>query len=123
MPTIHEARGRVQHQIQRLLALVDWLSAQTATEVEGSLCTGVLELGAAVMALFFAHQAVRWPQGLRCAQAGVEHQVQGETSVEIGTRFGKVRVVQLTGRVVGRPRDRRDLPMAHAWTARRQKAA
>jgi len=112
MPTIHEAREKVQHQMQRLLTVVDRASAQTATEVEGELWSGVLGLGVALMTLYFAHQALRWPTGLRYDVGGVAHEVTGLESAEVGTRFGKVRVVQPTGRVVGRPRDRRDLPMA-----------
>jgi hypothetical protein len=98
--------------MQQLVALVDRQSRQTATEVEIALWSGVLRLGAAMMALFFAHQAAKWPSGLRYELGGVEHEVQGADAVEIGTKFGKVSVAQPIGRVVGRPRDRRDLPMS-----------
>lgn len=114
MPSIPEARANVQHEMRQLVALVDRQSTQTATEVEASLWSGVLQLGVAMMTLFFAHQVARWPTGLRYQVGGVEHEVEGADDVEIGTRFGKVGALQPIGRVMGRPRDRRDLPMSRA---------
>ena len=64
------------------------------------------------MALFFAHQAARWPTGHSYELDGVGHRVEGAEILEIGTKFGKVRVEQPVGREVGRPRSRRDLPMS-----------
>src|SRR5205814_794672 len=58
------------------------------------------------------HQAARWPTGLRYEVDGVRHEVEGADVVEIGTKFGKVCVLQPRGREVGRPRSRRDSPMA-----------
>ena len=112
MLTIPEARSEVQREIQRLVSLVDRRSPQTATEVETELWSGMLRLGMALMTLFFAHQATKWPTGLRYALGGVAHEVEGAGAVEIGTRFGKVSVLQPIGRAVGRPRDRRDVPMS-----------
>lgn len=112
MTTISEARTEVQREMQQLVALVDRQSQQTATEVENLLWSGVLRLGMSLMALFFAHQAAKWPRGLRYEVSGVSHEVQGADVVEIGTKFGKVSVLQPTGREVGRPRSRRDLPMS-----------
>ncbi len=114
MPTIFEARANVQREMQQLVALVDRQSRQTATEVEIALWSGMLRLGVAMMTLFFAHQAAKWPTGLRYKLGGVEHEVQGADAVEIGTKFGKVSVDQPTGRIVGRPRDRRDFPMSRS---------
>jgi hypothetical protein len=112
MRTILEARSEVQREIQRLVSVVDRQSSQTATEVEAELWSGVLRLGVALMTLYFAHQVLRWPAGLRYDVGGVAHEVTGLESVEVGTRFGKVSMVQPFGRVRGRPRDRRDLPMS-----------
>ena len=112
MTTILEARTEVQREMQQLLALVDRQSQQTATDVEISLWSGVLRLGMSLMALFFAHQAAKWPTGLRYEVSGVSHVVQGADVIEIGTKFGKVSVLQPMGREVGRPRSRRDLPMS-----------
>lgn len=114
MTTISDARAEVHREMQQLLALVDQPSSQTATEAENALWSGVLRLGASMMTLFFAHQIAKWPAGLRYEVAGVGHKVEGEESVEIGTKFGKVSVLQPMGREVGRPRSRRDLPMARA---------
>lgn len=114
MPTIVEARARVQREMRQLAALVDRQSPQTATEVELALWSGVLQLGVALMTLFFAHQARRWPTGLRYDMGGIAYEVVGDEPVELGTRFGKVSTQQPVGRVVGRPRERRDFPMVRA---------
>jgi hypothetical protein len=98
--------------MQHLVALVDCPSPQTATEVELALWSGLLQLGMALMTLFFAHQARKWPTGLRYELGGVAYELVGTEPVELGTRFGKVDTVQPIGRVVGSPRGRRDFPMA-----------
>jgi hypothetical protein len=114
MPTIAEARAEVHSQVQRMLTIVDGEGPTTATEVEVALWVAVLQLGAAMMALFFARQAALWPKGLRYVVDGVAHEVQGADGVEIGTKFGKVPMSQPVGRDVARRRARRDLPMARA---------
>jgi len=114
MPTVSELRIEVQREVQGLLALVHRQSPQSATEAEIALWAGVLRLGALMMTLFFAHQAARWPTGLRYEVNGISHEVEGADVVEVGTRFGKIDVLQPTGRRVGRPRSRRDMPMARA---------
>jgi hypothetical protein len=114
MTTILEARTEVQREFQQLVAFVDWPSPRPATDVESALWSGVLRLGMSMMTLFFAHQAGRWPRGRRYDVGGVRHEVEGADVVEIGTKFGKVRVLQPMGRKVGRPRSRRDLPMSRA---------
>ena len=97
MPTIPEARTEVQREVQQLVALVDCPSQQTATEAEISLWSGVLRLGMSLMTLFFAHQAARWPTGLRYEVDGVRHEVESADTVEIGTKFGKISVLQPMG--------------------------
>ncbi|MEP7120077.1 MAG: hypothetical protein ABJE95_04165 [Byssovorax sp.] len=114
MTTISEARTEVQREMQALVALVDQPSPLTATEAEIALWSGVLRLGVSLMTLFFAHQAARWPRGHRYLVDGVPHEVEGADLVEIGTKFGKAGVLQPIGRRVGRPRARRDSPMARA---------
>ena len=114
MPTISEARAEVQAQMQRMLAIVDGGGPAMGTEVENALWGSALRLGASMMALLFARQAALWPTGLRYMVDGVAHQVEGADDVEIGTKFGKVAVSQPVGRPLGRPRARRDLPMARA---------
>ena len=103
MPTIPEARTEVQREVQELVALVGCPSQQTATEAEIALWSGVLRLGMSLMTLFFAHQAARWPTGLRYEVDGVRHEVEGADTVEIGTKFGKISVLQPMGRRAGRP--------------------
>src|SRR5947209_8799144 len=94
--------------------VVDGGLAATGTEAGHGLGGSALGVGAAMMRVFFARQAAMWPSGRRYDLAGVAHQVEGAEVVEIGTRFGKVEVCQPVGRPVGRPRARRDLPMARA---------
>jgi hypothetical protein len=111
MTTISEARTEVQREMQELIALVDQPSQQTAAAVEICLWSGVLRLGMSLMGLFFAHQAAKWPTGLRYEVHGVRHEVHDAKVVTIGTKFGKVSVLQPQGREVGRRRSARDLPM------------
>jgi hypothetical protein len=114
MTSISEARAEVHLEMQRMHALVEAREPQTATEVEVALWASVLRLGAWMMVLFFAHQAARWPIGGRYTAGGTTYDVEGTEDVELGTKFGKVGVTQPVGRAVGRPRSRRDLPMARA---------
>jgi hypothetical protein len=114
MRSISDVRAQVYGELHELVALVEGASPQSATEVEVALWAGMLRLGASMMGLFFAHQAMRWPSGLRYEVAGVEHEVEGADRVEVGTRFGRVGVPQPVGRPVGQPRARRHLPMAQA---------
>jgi hypothetical protein len=114
MPSIPEARTEAQREVQELLALVDRPSQQTATEAEIALWSGVLRLGMSLMTLFFAHQAARWPAGFFYEVDGVRHVIEDADAVKIGTKFGKVSVLQPMGRKVGRSRSRRDMPMARA---------
>jgi hypothetical protein len=114
MTNISEVRAEIHRDVAQLISLVERPSPQTAAEAEIALWTGVLRLGASMMTLFFAHQAARWPSGLRYEAAGVEHEVDGADVVEIGTKFGKVSARQPMGRAVGQRRARRDLPMSRA---------
>ena len=114
MPTVSEARAEVQHEMQQMLAIVDGELPATATDAERALWMAGLRVGAAMMRLFFTRQAAAWPKGHRYDVADVPHRVEGVDVVEIGTKFGKVEVTQPVGRPIGRPRARRDLPMARA---------
>lgn len=114
MTTVSEALAKVHMEMAQLVALVDGQSPQKATEVESALWHGMLRLGASMLALFFAHQAAKWPKGLRYEVEGTGHKVEGADIVEIGTKFGKIHIAQPMGRAVGRPRSRRDLPMSRA---------
>jgi hypothetical protein len=114
MDSISEVRAEVHREVQQLLTLVEDPTTQTAAEVEIALWSGVLRLGVAMMSLFFARQAARWPTGRKYAMAGVAYEVEGADVVEIGTKFGKVVVRQPIGRAVEERRGRRDLPMARA---------
>lgn len=114
MKSISELRAGIQREVQQLVALVERSSPQAATAVEVALWSGLLRLGASMMALFFAHQAAWWPSGLKYEVAGVAHTIEGAGVVEIGTKFGKVRVAQPIGRPVSQRRGCRDMPMSSA---------
>lgn len=114
MSTVSEARTDVQREIHAMLGIVDEPGLQTATKVETALWVGMLRLGAAMMSLFLAHQAARWPMGLRYVVGGVAYEVEETDVVAIGTRFGKVDVDQPMGRQVGHRKARRDRPMTRA---------
>jgi hypothetical protein len=114
MTNISQARADVYAQVDRLIAVVEGKESQSATEVEVALWGGVLRLGAALMSLFFVHQALKWPKGFVYDVAGVAHQVGATEAVELGSKFGKFSVQQPVGRAVGRRRPPRDFPMARA---------
>lgn len=114
MTNISEARAEVHRRVREVIAVVDQDEARSATEVEIALWTAMLGVGAAMMALFFSRQAARWPVGLQYEEKGLTYEVAEFEAVEVGTKFGKVETVRPTGRVVGSPRLRRDLPMSRA---------
>lgn len=114
MATLSEAREEVHRKVQRMVSLVEEESLQKTAELENELWFSLLSLGGVLMSLYFARQAAKWPVGLEYKVKGVDHEVEGADEVEIGTKFGKVRISQPMGREVGRRRSRRDMPMARA---------
>jgi len=114
MTSVSEARAEVQREVQRMLAIVDDDLPATATDAENALWVAGLHLGAAMMRLFFLRHAAKWPTGRRYDVAGVPHRIDGDVVVEMGTKFGKIDIAQPIGRPVGKPRARRDFPMARA---------
>jgi hypothetical protein len=112
MRTVDEERRNVETQWQELLAFVLAAQPRPLAAVEAGVWTRLLGLGRGLIGLYFARQAGR----LRTAQykrEGVAYDLQGTTTTEIGTRFGKVEFTRAVGRPVGkRPgRGRRDLPV------------
>ena len=82
-----------------------------AADVERRLWSGLLSLGRALMALFFARQATRWPVGCTYGAAGGSTVVGTETAV-VGTRFGRVMVAMPVGMHRGDLHAARDFPLA-----------
>jgi hypothetical protein len=107
---IAEARDKVHRHVKDLLRVVDREEPLSATHVETVLWSGVLRLGGAMMALFFARQAARWPAGTQYELRGLTYEVEGGETVEVGTKFAKIAI----WRPVGRVRLPRDLPMTRA---------
>lgn len=114
MKNIAEARDEVHRHVKDLLRVVDREEPLSATHVETVLWSGVLLLGGAMMALFFARQAARWPAGTQYELRGLTYEVEGGETVEVGTKFAKIAIWRPVGRVVGRVRLPRDLPMTRA---------
>ena len=104
MKNIAEARDEVHRHVKDLLRVVDREEPLSATHVETVLWSGVLLLGGAMMALFFARQAARWPAGTQYELRGLTYEVEGGETVEVGTKFAKIAIWRPVGRVVGRVR-------------------
>jgi hypothetical protein len=114
MSSIDQARAEVQQATRALLTIADAAAPTSAASVEPRLWSGLLALGRALMALFFARQAASWRAGQSYDVAGHRFTVVGTETSEIGTRFGKVRLEQPVG---SRPDD---LRAARDWPLQRQ---
>src|SRR5208282_3620943 len=60
MTSIHQARTNVQRSIREVMAIADGAAPTSAASVEQRVWSGLLGLGRALMALYFARQAARW---------------------------------------------------------------
>jgi hypothetical protein len=109
--SIEQARADVQQAIRALVMIADSVGPVPAAGVEQRLWSGLLALGRALMALFFARQATRWPVGRTYGEADGSTVVGTETAV-IGTRFGRVAVAMPVGVRPGDLRAARELPLA-----------
>jgi hypothetical protein len=108
MRTIEQARREVESRVKKIVALGE-RGTGTATEIEEEAWAACLGLGRAVMASFFTRRAAqrRWT---RYAHGGRRFEISGRETTEIGTRFGKVEVVQPVGECVD-TNGPRDLPL------------
>src|ERR1700693_6303592 len=95
--SIDQARTDVQQAIRALMAIADSAVPTSAASAEQRLWSGLLALGRALMALFFAQQAARWGAGRPYSVEGHGFAVVGTETAEVGTRFGKVMVEQPVG--------------------------
>jgi hypothetical protein len=87
---IDKARTSGQEAIRGLLAIADCAEPTAAASAEPRLWSGLLVLGRALMALFFARQAARWRVGQSYDVDGRRFAVVGTETAEVDTRFGKV---------------------------------
>ena len=110
--SIDQGRTEVQQAMRALMTIADSAEPTTAASVEQRLWSGLLGLGRALMALFFARQAARWQVGR--SYGGEENRrvvVGTETSV-LGTRFGRVTVDLPVSMHPGAPYAARDWPLS-----------
>ena len=105
MRTIEQTRREVESRVKRIVALGERRTG-TATEVEEEVWAAFLGLGRAVMAWFFARRAADFRPTVY-VDGGRRFEIVGHETTEIGTRFGKVEVVQPVGERldVSGPRD------------------
>jgi len=112
--SIDKARTDVQEAIRELLAIVDCAEPTAAASAEPRVWSGLLVLGRALMAMFFARQAARWRVGRSYDVDGRRFAVVGTETVQVGTRFGKVILEQPVGM------QQQDLRAARDWPLRRE---
>ena len=111
MTSIDQARTDVQQAVRALMAIADYAEPTSAASAEQRLWSGLLALGRALMALFFARQAARWRAGRSYDVEGQGFAVVGTETRDVGTRFGKVKLTQPVGMRPGDPRAARDWPL------------
>ena len=95
MKTIEQARREVEDAVKRIVAVGE-RARGSATDVEEQVWAATLGLGRAVMALFFARRATQ-PRADRYEHEGRRYEIAGHETTDIGTRFGKIEVVQPVG--------------------------
>ena len=95
MRTIQQVEREVERSVKQIVALGERKTG-TATELEEEAWASCLALGRAVMAAFFARRAAQ-PRPAHYVHEGGQYEVVGRESGEVGTRFGKVEIVQPVG--------------------------
>jgi hypothetical protein len=111
MTSIDQARTDVQHAMRALMTIADAVGPCTAADAEQRLWSGLLALGRALMALFFARQATSWRVGRGYDVDGDGFVVVGTETSAVGTRFGKVAVALPVGMRAGDAYSARDWPL------------
>jgi hypothetical protein len=112
--SIDQARTDAQLAIRALMAIADAAVPTPAATAEAGLWSGMLVLGCALMKLFFARQAARWPAGQLYEVEGERLVVVGTETSVLGTRFGRVTVDLPVGMRKG------DLYAARDWPLQRE---
>jgi hypothetical protein len=111
MTSIDAAKQEVQARVQEALALAENASPASSAEFELQVWRALLALGRALMTLCFARQASRWTVGQSYTHEGQSFTVTSVSKRAVGTRFGKVALLQPEGRCPDCPRRKRDLPL------------
>ena len=101
----------VQERVRAAMAMASVPDVTSAAKVEEKLWSALLALGRALMSLYFARQAARWPRARRYMRDDVLYEIVGTERSAVGTRFGKVEVLAPVGRDVDDERASRDLPL------------
>lgn len=108
MSTIEQVQREVERRVKKLVALGERTTG-TATEIEQEAWAACLALGGTVMAAFFARRAAQ-ARPAHYEHEGRQYEVVGRESTEVGTRFGKVQLVQPVGERIDASGPR-DLPL------------
>jgi hypothetical protein len=109
MASIRQPWDEVDRQVREVRRNVE--RAETAQEAEAAAWAGCLALGQQLLAAFFERRATAWRLGSVYAHDGRTYEVAGEERTEVGTRFGKIKIVRPVGRQVRERRAARDLPL------------
>src|SRR5260370_41474962 len=101
--SIDHARTDVQQAIRTLMTIADSAVPTSAANAEQRVWSGLLALGRALMALFFARQAARWQVGRAYDVEGDGFVVVGTETAVIGTRLGRGAGEVRGGKRLGEP--------------------
>lgn len=111
MYNFEQVRREVQSEVDSALRIAASCEQRRAGEVEDALWTALFAIGRALLGVWFARQARRWPLGRAYEHEGRHLVICEVEDAEVGTRFGKVAFVRPAGRTPGSPRLARDLPL------------
>lgn len=110
MCSIQQARADVHRCIVAAAQTVDGPGPEHVAIVESQLWIQMFAHGRALMVRFFARQAARVGTA-SYERDGVRFAIVGAETAEVGTQFRKIAWQRLIGRVVGKPRSMRELPL------------
>ncbi len=109
MPSLQEARAKVQREFQNACALVEDEGA-SLFELERRTWSALLALGRALVVLFLTRRTER-PRAVDYEHEGCRYQLDGKRTTALGTRFGKIDFTRPVGRRVHKRDAAVDLPV------------
>ena len=109
MISIQQAKKEVHSSVQSALLIAEQANG-SAAEVEGQLWKVLLEVGRALMTLFFAVRAGR-PRPVYYEHESHSYELVGREETVIGTLFGRVDYGRPIGRLRAEPQAARDFPL------------
>lgn len=111
MTSIQQARDEVDRCVRAACMAAQRTGAGNASATEQEVWRGLLDLGAALMGLYWTLKVRRdWEVGRRYRRRGHLYEVVDWEKTEVGTRFGKVELSRPVGRRIDDARAERDLP-------------